>query len=571
MRKIAILLSAAILFGSITSFAAVELNDPIVNGDTSEVYITGTADRGAKVLLTVVNKGESIADVEELSSMGEKLQRIIQLFQVFAGEDGNFEISFIMSEDKASGDYEFRVSDGSGSADSTYSFYNKAEVTELIKRAEEIRKREINPDNAQADKKVKADELKAMLTEAVTKTLLGLEGEFYGGKTLEELDDAVFMGVANASETITGSAKLRELLKVYQALNLINSAGNTEEIKKLFSECEEVIKWKENTAYPLFKDNEAIQKLVYKALAEEDNLKSLNEVTDLAQGVALLGAVNSCRNWSELRNLYKKYSDLLHIDGIPTDVDFANTSEKIPFADIAAFEKALQNEIDAPDKKQPSPSPGGGGTGSSSSTKLTVVDAPGFVNSSSLFDEKLTHPFTDLVGYEWAEDAICKLYNEGIVNGKTPSTFDPAANVTREEFVKLLMSMLKINITMDTSHFEDVDNGMWYTGYVETAYKAKVINGISPNLFGVGQFITRQDMVVMVYNVARSYISNDKTKSKNAFFDEESIASYALTAVKEVHRVDLVKGTTNETFEPRNYCQRAEAAQIIYNLMNYMN
>jgi len=134
-------------------------------------------------------------------------------------------------------------------------------------------------------------------------------------------------------------------------------------------------------------------------------------------------------------------------------------------------------------------------------------------------------------GYEWAESSVETLATEGIVNGKGNGMFDPGANVTREEFAKMIVSLFNFNVVSPNFKFTDVNKDSWYYEYVRRAHGCRVINGISDTLFGSGQNILRQDAVVMVYN-ALKYINRAENGDviKN-FNDESEVSDYARTAV----------------------------------------
>ena len=80
----------------------------------------------------------------------------------------------------------------------------------------------------------------------------------------------------------------------------------------------------------------------------------------------------------------------------------------------------------------------------------------------------------------WSYDYINKLYQEGIVNGKTSDTFDPKGNVTRGQFVKMLGCLDGIDASQYSScRFGDVSNRSVFAPYIEWAAQNGIVNGSS--------------------------------------------------------------------------------------------
>ena len=86
-------------------------------------------------------------------------------------------------------------------------------------------------------------------------------------------------------------------------------------------------------------------------------------------------------------------------------------------------------------------------------------------------------------------------------------------------------------------------------------------------MFGTGNYITRQDMVVMIYN-ALKYRNVDMKTDGFKFDDDGQIADYAKDAVAALHNMGAINGVTDTTFEPTGLATRAQAAKIIYSVLN---
>ncbi|MGN0178619.1 MAG: S-layer homology domain-containing protein, partial [Monoglobaceae bacterium] len=149
----------------------------------------------------------------------------------------------------------------------------------------------------------------------------------------------------------------------------------------------------------------------------------------------------------------------------------------------------------------------------------------------------------------------------------TVNTFCPNDNITREEFIKLVVMAFvpeSKRVPADVA-FDDVDDGEWYADYVKIAYGLNIVKGVGDNRFGTGETITRQDAAVMVYNTAVMLEMMSKAESWNiAFEDEANMADYAKDAIYTMAENGIINGVDGVNFAPCDYLTRAEAAKIIY-------
>jgi hypothetical protein len=222
---------------------------------------------------------------------------------------------------------------------------------------------------------------------------------------------------------------------------------------------------------------------------------------------------------------------------------------------------------------------GGGGGGSSSgcgaggnpSTKvenneLVIDEIAVEVDISSTKTENKY--FDDIENVEWAKEAINALAEGNIVNGKYDKHFCPNDNITREEFTKLIVSALNINGGAELN-FTDTDSDAWYYDFVSRAFGAGIVNGYSDGSFGVGNKITRAEMAVMIYRGAvKAGIVLSLPEVSAKFADDGYIMDYAKAPVYSLKNSGIISGRDGGNFEPNAFATRAEAAKMIYNILN---
>ncbi len=240
----------------------------------------------------------------------------------------------------------------------------------------------------------------------------------------------------------------------------------------------------------------------------------------------------------------------------------------------AAFEEQKEFEEEEEESK---PSYGGGGGGGGFSGGSTTVEiAPNVVVTPEKVpmeeEKKPVETFVDLDGYEWAEAAINGLRNISVVQGDGSGNYRPGDVVTREELVAMLLRTFYIEAKSGgTTPFVDVKNGEWYFDTVYTAYSLGVTKGKGDGTFGIGENITRADMVAMAARLIRSkgLLIEEKTPAK-VFGDYTEIPEYAYNDVVTFQQAGIVQGDELGNFNPNNHVTRAEAAVFFWNIFRYI-
>lgn len=214
---------------------------------------------------------------------------------------------------------------------------------------------------------------------------------------------------------------------------------------------------------------------------------------------------------------------------------------------------------------------GGGGGGGSSKPQSNVI-------SPTINDNKVPLPeaekpiikeyFTDLGNADWAKTACESLAEKGILSGKSEGIFAPLDNITREEFVAIIVRAFGVEKVVSDNEFSDISVNDWCYDYILAASQNNIIGGIGDGLFGKGQNITRQDMAVILHRVITAKGAEIGGETQEiSFADETAIADYAKDAVKYLSSRQIINGMGNGTFSGKENASRAQAAQMIYNLL----
>ncbi len=286
----------------------------------------------------------------------------------------------------------------------------------------------------------------------------------------------------------------------------------------------------------------------------------------------ILSVVEKPDGVDNVRALMKRFSDEIGISSSGSEKQYIHIMNKNfdTFADLAyAF-----NNYKSESSGGGNGGGGGGGSSSGSSKGDSVTTVPSVAIESPATDssDDETYPitiFSDLYTVSWAEEAIIALAENGILNGKGENLFCPNDNITREEFTAILVRALIPNQQMADINFIDTDKEAWYYEFLQKAVGAAIVQGKSSELFGVGENITRQDMAVMI-NRAGAYISNDFSRNLGEyekFSDDTSISDYAKEAVYRLKLLEIINGVDGENFAPKAFATRAEAAKMMYGIL----
>ena len=176
--------------------------------------------------------------------------------------------------------------------------------------------------------------------------------------------------------------------------------------------------------------------------------------------------------------------------------------------------------------------------------------------------------FTDLSNHAWAADAINALAADGIIRGTSETTFSPAANITRADFVLLLVRAFKLT-SDNTENFADVQASDYFASEIAIARNNGIISGIGENKFAPRNFITRQDMMVIVYRVMQKLGAEFGIYDKPEYPDFTTVADYARVGVSALIGTGLVNGKGGK-IAPTDYTTRAEVAVLIKRILEHI-
>ncbi len=286
---------------------------------------------------------------------------------------------------------------------------------------------------------------------------------------------------------------------------------------------------------------------------------SLNDSRFIKNGCTLLDALLSYRN--------SNGSFLHSLDGDSGNSRMA--SEQGFYALVAALRSQtgqnslyrMGDAISIGEGDPTAPGKGEGLPGKHEDVRSMPITAPGTTFDDIVYSENIT--------------AIEALAARGIINGKGGGLFDPDANVTRAEFATIITRGLGLK-EETTGVFKDVPSTKWYAGYVGTAAKYGIVNGVGNNMFDPEGTITRQEAATMVARAAKLCgmdvgMSASEIRDMLAQFgDYVSAASWAQESLAFCYR-DGILSQSDLNIEPTKPILRCEIAQMLFNMLSCAN
>jgi len=193
----------------------------------------------------------------------------------------------------------------------------------------------------------------------------------------------------------------------------------------------------------------------------------------------------------------------------------------------------------------------------------------GTTHLSQYYVKKSVVDFSDVNSSYWAYTYIRNFAGKGLINGVSEESFEPLRDITRAEFVAIIARMYMI--TGDTSKlpFDDVDEDAWYAEDVAAAYEAGYITGKTTTTFEPNAKITRQEAAKVISNVLMNNghgIIMNTADIQVEFSDYSSIGSWAVEAVATVFKEGIVSGKPDNKFDPQGNATRAEVVKMLTEL-----
>ena len=173
------------------------------------------------------------------------------------------------------------------------------------------------------------------------------------------------------------------------------------------------------------------------------------------------------------------------------------------------------------------------------------------------------------ISNHWAKDNIKDLAYMGILKGDSEGNANPDSNITRAEFLALLLrTQEKDNIKVqNTYEFNDVKYENWYYDIVNIAVDEGILIGAGSKQILPEKEITREEMILMISRI----MPTGKVKKSSNYFKDISGSYKYLNELYTITGMGIITGYPDNTFRPKKVVSRAEAATIMNRLLMIEN
>ena len=195
-------------------------------------------------------------------------------------------------------------------------------------------------------------------------------------------------------------------------------------------------------------------------------------------------------------------------------------------------------------------------------TKTETIPATGSVD--------VTQMFTD-VTKNWAYPGIQYCVTHGIMGGMGDGTFAPTGTTTRAQIVQILYNLEGTPAVSGTTPFTDL-TANWYKPAILWAYQNNVVAGTSPTTFDPEGPVTREQIAVILTQYMFHVLKMNRTWTPadlSTFPDGAQVSGWAKAAMQDAVALGLINGTKAPDglvyLDPQGSAARQQVATILMN------
>ena len=195
-------------------------------------------------------------------------------------------------------------------------------------------------------------------------------------------------------------------------------------------------------------------------------------------------------------------------------------------------------------------------------TKTETIPATGSVD--------VTQMFTD-VTKNWAYPGIQYCVTHGIMGGMGDGTFAPTGTTTRAQIVQILYNLEGTPAVSGTTPFTDL-TANWYKPAILWAYQNNVVAGKSPTTFDPEGPVTREQIAVILTQYMFNVLKMNRTWTPadlSTFPDGANVSGWAKEAMQDAVALGLINGTKAPDglvyLDPQGSATRQQVATILMN------
>lgn len=180
------------------------------------------------------------------------------------------------------------------------------------------------------------------------------------------------------------------------------------------------------------------------------------------------------------------------------------------------------------------------------------------------------NPFTDVMHSDAFYHAVKYVYETGLMQGKTESTFAPAAPTTRGQIVTILWRLEHTPVVNYVLPFTDVAQTDYYAEAIRWAAAEHIVEGYADGTFHPDMPISRQQLATILWRYAKHKgidVSVGEDTNILSYNDAFDISEYAIPAIQWACGASILCGHEDGDLRPAETAVRSDTAQMLTNLL----
>lgn len=167
--------------------------------------------------------------------------------------------------------------------------------------------------------------------------------------------------------------------------------------------------------------------------------------------------------------------------------------------------------------------------------------------------------FDDAQGH-WAEAAIDRWSDAGVVSGVGNNNFDPEGEMNRAQAASVFSELLQLTDEADISNFTDIPDNAWYAGHIAKCVDAGIMAGMSDTIMEPETTLSREmffTMFAQAMGIEREETSDVK------FNDSAEASSWAVGYINALANRGFISGMGDGSVEPLSDINRASVMALL--------
>lgn len=183
-------------------------------------------------------------------------------------------------------------------------------------------------------------------------------------------------------------------------------------------------------------------------------------------------------------------------------------------------------------------------------------------------------PFTDVAPGSWYYLYVYSVYTTKLMAGIDNTTFGPNVKMSRGMLATVLYRLAgEPDVSGLPCPFTDVSAGRYYTDAVKWCASKEIVAGVTPTTFDPASDITREQTVAMFSRYCASIYGCNVSSAYplNVFTDTGDLSRYAAEPMCWAVEHGIISGMDSTTLAPKGTTTRAQVATMMVKVIQYLS